>query len=139
MQFPPQLRLDFQEQGFLFFPEFISSEEVRQINERLAVLIQEQLPSMSPEHAFYEGEKAPSTLKQIQVLYRYDPFFAKKMFGSKFEQLAAFLLNDAVTGKNMQYFNKPPKIGLPTPPHQDGYYFMLDPPEAVTMWLALDL
>ena len=27
----------------------------------------------------------------------------------------------------------------PTPPHQDGYYFLLQPPgQAVTMWLALD-
>ena len=38
----------------------------------------------------------------------------------------------------MQYFNKPPRIGKPTPPHQDGYYFMLEPCEAATMWLALD-
>ncbi len=38
----------------------------------------------------------------------------------------------------MQYFNKPAKIGKATPPHQDGYYFMLEPCEAVTMWLALD-
>jgi ectoine hydroxylase-related dioxygenase (phytanoyl-CoA dioxygenase family) len=38
----------------------------------------------------------------------------------------------------MQYFNKPPSVGQPTPPHQDGYYFMLDPCEAVTMWFALD-
>lgn len=40
--------------------------------------------------------------------------------------------------RNMQYFNKPPGIGQPTPPHQDGYYFMLEPCEAVTMWFALD-
>ena len=40
--------------------------------------------------------------------------------------------------KNMQYFNKPPGIGQPTPPHQDGYYFMLAPCEAVTMWFALE-
>ncbi|MGI9428491.1 MAG: phytanoyl-CoA dioxygenase family protein, partial [Bythopirellula sp.] len=26
----------------------------------------------------------------------------------------------------------------PTPPHQDGFYFMLDPCEAVTIWLALE-
>jgi phytanoyl-CoA hydroxylase len=38
----------------------------------------------------------------------------------------------------MQYFNKPPRIGQPTPAHQDGYYFMLEPNEAVTMWLALE-
>ena len=39
---------------------------------------------------------------------------------------------------NMQYFNKPPGLGQATPPHQDGFYFMLDPCRALTMWLALD-
>ena len=51
--------------------------------------------------------------------------------------------------RSMQYFNKPPVSAYsasstcassrPTPPHQDGYYFLLQPPgQAVTMWLALD-
>ena len=39
---------------------------------------------------------------------------------------------------NLQYFNKSPGANKPTPPHQDGYYFMITPCEAVTMWLALD-
>ena len=44
-----------------------------------------------------------------------------------------------------RYFNKPPlRVYTPgdcsreTPPHQDGYYFMIEPQSAVTMWLALD-
>src|SRR5690606_28734076 len=28
--------------------------------------------------------------------------------------------------------------GKATPPHQDGYYFMLNPVSAVTMWMALE-
>jgi phytanoyl-CoA hydroxylase len=57
---------------------------------------------------------------------------------SKFKKLAEFLLDDAVVPKTLEYFNKPPRIGKPTPPHQDNYYFMLKPAEAVTMWLALE-
>ena len=48
------------------------------------------------------------------------------------------LLEGPVIAKNLQYFSKPPGTGRPTPAHQDGYYFMLEPCEAVTMWLALD-
>jgi len=53
-------------------------------------------------------------------------------------QLRQSFLNDEVIGKNIQYFNKPPEIGKGTPAHQDGYYFMLEPNEAVTMWMALE-
>ena len=60
------------------------------------------------------------------------------LFNNKFKRLAEILLEGSVVGQNMQYFNKPTKIGKPTPPHQDGYYFMLTPCEALTMWLALD-
>ncbi len=129
---------DFERDGFVVIPGFLSVTEVEEAIGRLDVLIAEKVPSMPPEQAFYEDRSDPSTLKQIQALYDHDPHFHRMMFGSRFEALASLLLNDKVIGRNMQYFNKPPRIGQPTPPHQDGYYFMLDPNEAVTMWLGLE-
>ena len=60
------------------------------------------------------------------------------LFRSPFRELAELLLDGPVVPKDLQYFNKPPGIGKPTPAHQDGYYFMLDPCEALTIWVALD-
>ena len=47
-------------------------------------------------------------------------------------------LGEPVQSKNMQYFNKPCTAAYasgdgskPTPPHQDGYYFMIEPQNAV--------
>jgi phytanoyl-CoA hydroxylase len=132
------LRQAFRRDGFVFLPGFLSPEEVGEVNSQLEKLIRDVVPTMPPEHAFYEGERNPSTLKQLQTLFDYNPVFYQMMFGSRFEKLASVLLDDAVTGQNMQYFNKPPRIGKPTPAHQDGYYFMLEPNEAVTMWMALE-
>lgn len=132
------LRSKFREDGFVFIPGFMNAVEVKEVSEHLDQLIREKVPSMPPERAFYEDRNDLSSLKQIQSLFQYDPHFEKMMFNSNFEALAALLLDDAVVGKNMQYFNKVPKIGQATPPHQDGYYFMLEPNEALTMWLGLD-
>jgi len=55
------------------------------------------------------------------------PGFLRADTGRDFEKLASFPLGDEVTGKNLQYFNKPAGIGQATPPHQDGYYFKLVP------------
>lgn len=131
-------RNDFERDGFVVIPGFLSATEVGQAIARLDRLIVEKVPKMLPEQAFYEDRSDPKTLKQIQTLYDHDPHFHDMMFGSRFEALASLLLNDRVVGRNMQYFNKPPRVGQPTPPHQDGYYFMLDPNEAVTMWLGLE-
>jgi phytanoyl-CoA hydroxylase len=133
-----QMLLKFREDGFVFLPGFLSEDEISVVHEHLEKLILEKVPSMPPEHVFYEDRNDLSSLKQLQTLYTYNPFFYGMMFNSRFEQLAKLLLDDAVIGKNMQYFNKPPRIGQPTPPHQDGYYFMLKPNEALTMWLSLD-
>jgi ectoine hydroxylase-related dioxygenase (phytanoyl-CoA dioxygenase family) len=132
------IRLKFREDGFIFLPDFISQDEIKEIHQHLDRLILEKVQFMPPEHAFYEERNDLSTLKQLQILHKYDPFFYEMMFNSRFEELAKILLDDEVIGKNMQYFNKPPRVGQPTPPHQDGYYFMLNPNEAVTMWLGID-
>jgi phytanoyl-CoA hydroxylase len=87
---------------------------------------------------FFEEKQRPETLKQLQSLHDYDEYFAELFLKSSFPTLAAELLGEIVVPSNMQYFNKPPGVSLPTPAHQDGYYFRLEPCGALTLWVALD-
>jgi len=135
---PEQAREAFERDGYIALPGFLAEAELAEVLAQLARVIARVVPSLPRELVFYEDKDDPDTLKQIQQLFAHAPYFEKMFFGSRFEQLAATLLAGPVEGKNMQYFNKPPRIGKPTPPHQDGYYFMLEPCEALTMWLALD-
>ncbi len=128
----------FTRDGYVFIPGFLDKNEVDSISSKLTDFIKNRLSVMSSGHVFYEDKNDPDTLKQLQDLHTYDPFFAAILQGSRFEKIAGLLLEDEVIGKNLEYFNKPPRIGKPTPPHQDNYYFMLNPPKAVTMWMALE-
>lgn len=132
------LKESFDKDGYLFIPAFLSSEEVKVLNDNIGRFIPEKIPEMSPNHFFYEDDKDLSTLKQMQDMEKYDSYFKTLAVESKYEQLAKALLGEDVICKTVEYFNKPPRIGKPTPPHQDGYYFMLKPQQAVTMWLALE-
>lgn len=132
------LKESFDRDGYLFIPGFLETARVEEIHAKLAAFIESGLPGMSAHHIFYEDKKDPSTLKQLQDLHTYDPFFGRMLTGSEFEKIASLLLDEEVNGKNLEYFNKPPRIGKPTPPHQDNYYFMLRPPRAITMWMALE-
>ena len=129
---------NFERDGYVFVRGFLDSDEIAELREHLHHFFEEAVPTMPYNHVFYEDKADKSSLKQLQHMYEYDAFFSKLMRNSKFEKLAEMLLGEPVEGKNMQYFNKSPKIGKPTPAHQDGYYFMLEPPTAVTMWLALE-
>lgn len=136
--FSNQLRQDFLRDGYILFRNFLQQDEMELVNDKIQEFIKTKVSNMPTEEVYYEDIENKDTLKQLQKLFVYDPFFFDMMFGSRFEKLASIVLADNVVGKNMQYFNKPSKIGKPTPPHQDGYYFMLTPNEAVTMWMPLE-
>jgi len=128
----------FEQDGFVAVPRFCNEDELQAIEAALARFIAEDVPGLPAEHVFYENKAEANTLKQIQRLHEHSGFFGELLAG-KPKCLAEELLGEAVVGKNLQYFNKPPALGLATPPHQDGYYFMLDPCQALTMWMALDV
>lgn len=132
------LKKSFDEDGFVFIPGFLDQKEVKGVLEKINDLIQHHLDDLLSNHVFYEDKNDPTTLKQLQDLQYCEPFFTTMLSGSKFQKLAEILLEEKVIGKTIEYFNKPSKIGKPTPPHQDNFYFMLNPPQALTMWLGLD-
>ncbi|MFD1140264.1 phytanoyl-CoA dioxygenase family protein [Larkinella insperata] len=132
------LKESFRTDGYIFLPGFLSAEEVRDLNENVKSFIRNQVADMPREQVFYEDPDDPTTLKQLIDMQKYGAYFDTMLNNSRFKELAETLLEDAVIPKTLEYFNKPPKIGKPTPPHQDNYYFMLKPAEAVTMWLALE-
>jgi phytanoyl-CoA hydroxylase len=128
----------FEADGFVALGQFVTGQELTTLIANVDRLIKDVVPDMPLDHVFYEDKNDLTTLKQIQQMGNHDPWFHELFTNSRFREVAELLLDGPVVPKNMQYFNKPPGIGQPTPPHQDGYYFMLDPCEAVTMWFALE-
>lgn len=133
---PAEAREHFLREGYLVVRRFLDPARVREVEEHVARYIAEVVPRLD-RGVYYEDPTRCETLKQLQNLHESDPFFAHLFQGGDLERLAEIVLDGPVIGKNVQYFRKPPG-GAATPPHQDGQYFMIDPLEAVTMWLALD-
>lgn len=132
------IKKKFEEDGYVFLPGFMSVDEINLLNKKLQSFIENVVPAMPATDVFYEDKNDLSTLKQIMNISVYEPDFAPLLKESKFSKIAEQILEEKVVPKILEYFNKPPKIGKPTPPHQDGYYFMLKPAKAVTMWMALE-
>lgn len=130
-------RKTFERDGFVTVQRFCDTDELRCVENTLNRFIGDGLNRLPPEHVFFEDKSAPATLKQIQCLHVHDTFLGAFM-NDRPRQLAEELLGEPVKGMNLQYFNKPPAHNLATPPHQDGFYFMLEPCRALTMWMALD-
>jgi phytanoyl-CoA hydroxylase len=128
----------FKRDGYAVVREFMSGQRLADFQSNVDRFVRDVLPNLPRQHVFYEDKDDPTSLKQFQGMNDHDEYFSRWMHDGPFRELAELLLGGPVVPKDLQFFNKPPSIGKPTPAHQDGYYFMLDPCEAITIWFALD-
>lgn len=133
-----ELKKEFDRDGYAVIRGFLSPAELDELNHELERYITECVPRLQRTDIYYEDRDNPATLKQMARMKEHDEYFAGLIAQPKWTGLAETLLEDQAVAKELEWFNKPPAVGKPTPPHQDGYYYMLEPNEAVTMWLALD-
>lgn len=133
-----QVRADFDRDGYVAITPLFDAERMAEINSELDRFIAEVVPGMPREEVYYEQRGDAATLKQLQKMSVYDGYFRELIETDIIRDLAEAALGEEAVAQNLQYFNKPAGIGQPTPPHQDGYYFHLSPPKAVTGWLALE-
>lgn len=132
------LKNRFDRDGYVVIQGFLTFQELSEVKRELDRYITERLPKIPSSDAYFEDRLNPSTLKQMARIKQHDSYFADLIARRKWKGLAETLLGDDVLEFELEWFNKPPGAGKPTPAHQDGFYFMLDPNEALTMWLALD-
>jgi phytanoyl-CoA hydroxylase len=132
-----RLKSDFDRDGFVVIRGFLDRDAVATLNRELDRYIAEVVPTAPRTAVLYERVGDPSTMKHLVHLDA-DPYFHALLRDTRFTDLASALLADDVVPRDVGWFDKPPGVGKPTPPHQDGYYFMLEPNEAITAWLAID-
>lgn len=134
-----RIKEEFDRDGFVVLRSFFHALDIERINDRIEAYVKEIVPLLPKGKAFYETAGQPDTLKYLSGIEMFDPaFFGRMYMGEKLVGLAELLLGGPVRGHSLSWFNKPPRVGLPTPAHQDGYYWMLEPNEGLTMWIALD-
>ncbi|MCX5658549.1 MAG: phytanoyl-CoA dioxygenase family protein [Planctomycetota bacterium] len=133
-----QVKPEFDREGYVLIRGFYSPEEMKELSAHLDRFIRDVVPGLPATEVFYEDKARPETIKQMQNMQKYDAGLEKLMLSDRFLGFASGLFGRPAVARGVEWFNKPAKIGAMTPPHQDGYYFMLEPNEALTFWLALE-
>ncbi len=129
-------KTDYDRDGHALIPEFLTKEEMAELEHHLDRYIRETVPALPATHAFYQDRSHPETLKQLQFMEE-DPFFEELPRRDKWMNLAETLVGEPAR-PSVEWFDKPPRTRHVTPPHQDNFYFCLTPAHVVTFWLALD-
>ena len=132
------IKENFAREGYVSIRGYFDRAQVENASQQVSHFIDKVLPQLDSSEAMFEDRENPETLKQIPNLSTHSPFFQEMLSSDRFVDLAELLLDDQVAPVGMQWFDKAPGASQATPAHQDGFFFMLQPNEAVTMWLALD-
>lgn len=127
----------YQRDGFVIVRQFLPPDELSDLTGNLDRYIRDIVPTLPDGDAFYEDRSRPESLKQMQHM-GHDPYFSNYRTNTRWLELAEALLGEPAETNFPEWFNKPPGTEHPTPPHQDNYYFCLEPSNVLTMWLALD-
>ncbi len=129
----------FQRDGFAVISSLFGVQEIQALRQELDRYISRELPRLPADAAFYEDKADPGTLFRLEKLSWYNPVMRDLLWGDKLMSLAGDVLGDEPVPQNMMLFAKPARVGSPTPPHQDSYYWMIDPIDAgTTFWLPLE-
>lgn len=132
-----KIRQDFDRDGYTILRNHLSAAATAEVRENVERFVSDVLPGLPNDKAYYEVKDDADTLMRLQGMTQHDDYFSELYHDEQFSGLADHLM-DGARESMMQWFDKPPRIGKETPPHQDGFYFMLEPNEALTLWLAID-
>lgn len=126
--------LDFRRDGHILLRNVATPEEISLSRPVIARLTDEAARTRA---ASGRVSGYASMFTQVTNLWRMDPEARAFVFGKRFARIAAELMGvDGVRLYHDQSLIKEPG-GTPTPWHQDHYYWPLDTPHTITMWMAL--
>lgn len=127
---------EYREQGFVHIPEFYSAEQLAQIRAAVDRYNREVVPGVPENDVVFEADG--TAIRNCWRMQIHDPFFAELPQAAQLQPLIAALVNGTPLCMGVETFNKPAKVGSGVPPHQDNAYFCQEPPDVLTVWVALD-
>jgi phytanoyl-CoA hydroxylase len=131
-----QLIEEYQRDGVVQIRNFFSLKMVEKIRTELDRYIREDLASKPADARTMEADG--HSIRNLWRLEQHNEYF--RMLAQKPAILN--LLEKLVAGKpilqGVETFNKPAQVGSGVPYHQDNAYFCQQPPDMLTVWVAID-
>ena len=136
LQHPSQLLADYEHDGVVLVPHFLSAEEVAAVRAELDRYIREDLRAQPRDACTFEADN--QTVRNLWRLELYNDWFLRLANRADIRALVAPLVHGEPVLMGVETFNKPARIGSGVPYHQDNAYFCQTPPDMLTVWIAID-
>ena len=126
----------YREDGVLNVPELLSNEQIASVRNELDRYTRDVVPGLPPNDVVMEADGV--SVRNCWRMEVHDPWFADLAKNENVLNLVAALVKGDPVLMAVESFNKPARVGSAVPPHQDNAYFCMSPPDALTVWIAVD-
>ena len=130
------IALEYDRNGFVHIPGFLSREDVGRIRQALDDYIRDVLPHVPEADRVLEADG--TSVRNLWRMDQHDRFFKALAERAEITELVTRLVKGDPVLIAVETFNKPHKVGSAVPYHQDNAYFCQSPPDVLTVWVALD-
>ena len=124
---------DYKKKGFFVLKNFLSKTEIKNCSKSLETYAKKYKPKKNRKINFTKND----TINSIHDL---DKWIWTKNLRNKFKKnyFLDNIVGSRVKNFGSEYFAKPSKYGLESPPHQDNFYWCVDNNKGITVWISLD-
>lgn len=127
--------------GFLKVEALPSERQMKELAHELARYARDVVPELPAADIVYETDAATGARTGIRNLWRmetHSSYLDQFAHSPQILELVGRLVNGEPVLMAVELFAKPARVGSAVPYHQDNGYFNRTPPDALTLWLALD-
>lgn len=136
-----KLKLNYYENGWVLFRKIFSKKEVIEINYKIDNFLKKNYKKYSGKTInFADKNKKSQSPININSFHQLSDsqYIVKKSKNKKIRAITKHLLNSKEKFIASELFAKPAQRGLPSPIHQDNFYWCVKGGNALTVWVALD-
>ena len=132
----------YNDKGWVVYKNLFSVDEINFVNTKINNFLKKKIKKVNKNTRainFIDNKKL--SFKNINSFHELDKCEEIKKLANqkKVTDVAELFLNSKSEFRYCELFAKPAKIGLPSPDHQDNYYWAIKGSNALTLWVALEI
>ena len=131
-----QLSADYERDGVIVVRELLSTGEIASFQQMLEEYVRDHLARLPASEFVLESDGV--TLRNLWRLEQHEPRFLPFASSPRLLSLIRSLVHGEPVLVGIETFNKPARVGSGVPYHQDNSYFCQEPPDMLTVWIAID-
>jgi len=131
-----KINYSYNKNGYVVIKNFFNLSHIKLIKKNIDQYLKKSLNNTIKKKS--EINLSKGKINSIHTLYFYKKKFNEIYKNKKLQKILTQLLEKKIKLRAIELFAKPARVGLPSPMHQDNFYWNIKNSKGLTVWVCLD-